>query len=305
MNELYNCLGKSKQSVHQYLGKKVNIEILVYQIRIIVQQVRKDHPMMGVRDIYYKMRPKEIGRDRFEDICKIEGLLVQRARNYRRTTNSLGVTRFENLTIDLKLSRINQLWQSDITYFEIKGRFYYITFIIDSYSRKIVGHSTAKNLSTESTTLPALLFAIKDRKITSEDELILHSDGGGQYYDKELLRITKALEIQNSMCEYAWENGKAERINGVIKNNYLKHRSINTYEELVKEVDRSVYLYNSDKPHIELKRKTPVEFENDYLCNRRKTEGDKSATDKTLVKRVNGWPSGPKKKNLRINIAQD
>ncbi len=57
------------------------------------------------------------------------------------------------------------------------------------------------------------------------------------------------------MCEYAWENGKAERINGVIKNNYLKHRNINTYEELVKEVDRSVYLYNSDKPHIELKRK--------------------------------------------------
>lgn len=79
MNELYNCLGKSKQSVHQYLARKVNIEILVYQIRIIVQQVRKDHPMMGVRDIYYKMRPKEIGRDRFEDICKIEGLLVQRA----------------------------------------------------------------------------------------------------------------------------------------------------------------------------------------------------------------------------------
>ncbi len=87
-----------------------------------------------------------------------------------------------------------------------------------------------------------------------------------------------------------------ERINGVIKNNYLKHRSINTYEELVKEVDRSVYLYNSDKPHIELKRKTPVEFENDYLCNRRKTEGDKSATDKTLVKRVNGWPLGQRRK---------
>ncbi|MBK7225840.1 MAG: DDE-type integrase/transposase/recombinase [Saprospiraceae bacterium] len=238
MNELYNCLGKSKQSVHQYLARKVNIEILVYQIRIIVQQVRKDHPMMGVRDIYYKMRPKEIGRDRFEDICKIEGLLVQRARNYRRTTNSLGVTRFENLTIDLKLSRINQLWQSDITYFEIKGRFYYITFIIDSYSRKIVGHSTAKKLKYRINNITSIVICQKkDRKITSEDELILHSDGGGQYSDKEVLRITKAVEIQNSMCEYAVENSKAERINGVIKNNSLKHRSINTYEELVKEVE--------------------------------------------------------------------
>jgi len=81
------------------------------------------------------------------------------------------------------------------------------------------------------------------------------------------------------MCEYAWENGKAERINGVIKNNCLKHRNINAFEELIKEVDRSVYLYNLEKSHIKLQRKTLIEFENDYICIGQKTDGEKSATE--------------------------
>ena len=82
--------------------------------------------------------------------------------------------------------------------------------------------------------------------------LIFHSDGGGQYFDKEFLKLTSLHQFKNSMCEFAWENGQAERINGVIKNNYLIHRTIKSYEELVTEVDRTVYLYNHDKPHIKL-----------------------------------------------------
>ena len=73
------------------------------------------------------------------------------------------------------------------------------------------------------------------------------------------------------MCEYAWENGKAERINGVIKNNYLKHRSIKSFAQLVKEVDRSVSLYNSDKPHKALQRKSPVTYENELLYLQQQT----------------------------------
>ncbi|MBP1637756.1 MAG: hypothetical protein H6Q18_545 [Bacteroidetes bacterium] len=68
------------------------------------------------------------------------------------------------------------------------------------------------------------------------------------------------------MCEYPWENGKAERINGVIKNNYLQHRNITTFEKLVREVDRSVKLYNQEKPHIMLNRKTPIQFENSIFA---------------------------------------
>ena len=70
------------------------------------------------------------------------------------------------------------------------------------------------------------------------------------------------------MCLYSWENGKAERVNGVIKNNYLIHRVINTYDELCWEVDRSVALYNNEKPHIKLHRRSPLQFEKSVSLQR-------------------------------------
>ncbi len=170
--------------------------------------------------------------------------------------------------IGLVINRPNQVWQSDITYYELNGRFYYITFIIDAFTRVIVGHAVSERLKTEQTTLPALQKAIKSRidLNININALIFHSDGGGQYYDKDFLELTKKYKILNSMCQYPWENGKAERINGIIKNNYLIHRFINSFEQLQKEVDRSVLLYNTEKPHSKLHRKSPIQFENEYLC---------------------------------------
>ena len=199
--------------------------------------------------------------------------------NYSRTTDSQGVIRFDNLTIGLKLSGINQLWVSDITYFEVYRKFYYLTFILDAYSRLIVGYSVSKRLFTEQTTLTALEMAISCRKGIDLTGTILHSDGGGQYYDKEFLKKTQSLGIVNSMCEYPWDNGKAERINGVIKNNYLRHRSIGSFSELVKEVDRSVKLYNEEKPHKALKRVSPLTFEKMYIQSGKTSDGEKSTTE--------------------------
>ena len=99
-----------------------------------------------------------------------------------------------------------------------------------------------------------------------------------------ILKLTRKEGIVNSMCEYPWGNSKVERLNGVIKNNYLIHRKINSFEELVKEVDRTVLLYNKEKPHIKLQRKTPNQFEKYYLCNGQQSDGDKSTTELTTQK---------------------
>jgi len=270
MNTLYKSLGISKQSFHQKMDRMSITLSEQKQLLLLIYQIRKDHPTMCCRDMYYKLQPQTMGRDAFERFCKQEGLMSVRFKNWRRTTDSSGVVRFDNLIVDLTINSINQVWQSDITYYEVKDRFYYITFIEDSFSRKIIGHYVSQRLYTEQTTLPALETAIKNRKNIKLDGLIFHSDGGGQYYDKEFLKLTKKHKINNSMCEYPWENGKVERLNGVIKNNYLKHREINSYSDLVKEVDRSVQLYNEEKPHIKLNRKTPVEFENHYICKHTK-----------------------------------
>lgn len=273
MNMLYESLGISKQSFHQYMNRQRVVLSEQKQLLVLIYQIREDHPTMCVRDMYFKLNPESIGRDAFESFCKSEGLMSSKVRDFRRTTDSTGVVRFENKIEGLELFRIDQVWQSDITYYEVGGRFYYITFVIDGFSRRIVGHSVSQRLLTQHTTMPALKMAIEIRKREKREEstLIIHSDGGGQYYSKDFRELTNAYNITNSMCEYAWENGKAERVNGVIKNNYLRHRSIDSFDTLRKEVDRSVYLYNNDKPHIKLQRKTPVGFETNESKSNKQT----------------------------------
>ncbi len=281
MNTLYKSVDITKQAFHNQMKRYLSVRSEQAQLLLLIGELRDEHPTMGIRDMYFKLQPQSMGRDAFESFCKSEGLMSKKHKNWSRTTDSSGVVRFDNVLIDLEITKPNQVWQSDITYFELVNKFHYITFIIDAFTRRIVGHQVSKRLSTEQTTLPALQMAINLRKkqISNLHGLIFHSDGGGQYYDKEFLKLTKKNHFVNSMCEYAWENGKAERINGVIKNNYLKHRNINSFEDLQKEVDRSVYLYNFNKPHIKLQRKTPIEFENNYICNGQQTDGEKSATE--------------------------
>ncbi len=235
------------------------------QLLNMIGQIRKDHPTMCCRDMYYKLQPEFMGRDAFEEFCREEGLQSKKHRNFHKTTDSNGVIRFPNLLEGIKAERVNQVWSSDITYYELKDKFYYLTFIIDACSRRIVGHSVSDRLQTEETTLPALKMAIKSRGYINLNGLILHSDGGGQYYDKEFIKLTSSQGIKNSMCVYPWENGKAERINGIIKNNYLKHKKIENYQDLIREVDHAILMYNYEKPHIRLGRLTPVKYERKSL----------------------------------------
>lgn len=265
LNQLYKSLKTSKQAVHTMLNLRKKHRDEIAQLARYIEDIRADHPTMGLRDMYYKIMPDFMGRDKFELFCQESGYSFKHKRNACKTTDSSGVKRFPNLIEGLTIVVANQVWQSDITYIEIGGRFYYLTFIIDSYTRRIVGHSVSRRLLTEHTTLPALKMALKIRKGQDLRGLIFHSDGGGQYYAQAFLKITQKLGIVNSMCKHAYENGKAERINGVIKNNYLMHWEINNFEQLIRKVDRAVLMYNHEKPHIKLDRNSPIEFENKLL----------------------------------------
>lgn len=246
-------------------------EVEAYVIQL-VSQIRQDHPTMSCRAMFYKLKPPQMGRDKFEALCYRFGFMSERMKNPYRTTDSSGVVRFDNLLVGLILTHTDQAYCSDITYFEVGARFYYITFVIDCYSRVILGHSVSNTLSTEQTTLTALTMAVRSRGGKVAPGIIFHSDGGGQYYDKSFLAYTKAQGMRNSMCEVAYENGKAERINGVIKNNYLRYYQIKTFAELTKCVDRSVRLYNGEKPHKALNYRTPLEFEKQQLLLSQQTE---------------------------------
>jgi len=261
MNKLFEVVGISKQSFHQMLSRRKYKFEEQEQLIPLINEIRRDHPRMSARDIYLKLHPTCMGRDQFERFCMDSGYRIKQLRNFRVTTNSLGVTRFPNMIKDIECTRVNQVFVSDITYFDLGSDTRYITFIMDLYNREIVGYSESDNLRTESTTIPALHRLIKERGRSNLKGAIIHSDGGGQYYCNEFKTLTKSLGMINSMTEEkVYENSHAERLNGIIKNNYLYPYGPTTVTSLRKLLDKAVYMYNTGKPHKALGKLTPKSF---------------------------------------------
>jgi len=251
----------TKQSFHQMLKRRKYKYEEQEQLIPLINEIRRDHPRMSARDIYLKLQPSCMGRDQFERFCMDTGYRIKQLRNFRVTTNSLGVTRFQNKIKDLEVTRVNQVFVSDITYFDLGSETRYLTFIMDLYNREIVGYSESDNLRTESTTLPALHRLIKERGRSNLKGAIIHSDGGGQYYCNEFKTLTKSLGMINSMTEEkVYENSHAERLNGIIKNNYLYPYGPTNVTSLKRLLDKAVYMYNTGKPHKALGKLTPAQF---------------------------------------------
>jgi transposase InsO family protein len=248
----------SKQNFHQQLGRQLLQEEEKAQLLIIVRQIRDDHPTMGAKVMYRMIHPKSLNRDKFIEFYNQEGFKIKREKNYRRTTNSSGVIRFPNLILDFQLTAVNQIFVSDITYYQLSNRFYYLTFIMDLYSRMIKGYSVSKTLRTLDTTIPAVEMLMS--KLPPRGNSILHSDGGGQYYSKDFLSITKGV-FRHSMCETIYENAHAERINGTIKNSYIKPYNPRNFSELNKVCTAAIKKYNQFRPHQSLNYLSPLEFE--------------------------------------------
>ena len=280
MKAIYETLGISKQAFHQFLNREMLQMEEEQQLLPLIDRVRSDHPRMGAREIYSLIQPQTMGRDQFIDFCYRHGYKLEVKHSAHRTTDSRGVIKFDNLLAgtSIELTGVNQLWVSDITYYRLGERFYYLTFITDLYSRRIVGWKGSQTLMTKDTTLPALNFALNHRSI--EEGLILHSDGGGQYYCKQFVELTREYGIQNSMGEKAYENPHAERVNGIIKNDYLIPYGPQNFRELCGFLNKAVEMYNYQRPHNSLYGWAPAGFEANFphspqFSTKRKKEAKK------------------------------
>jgi len=261
MKDLFSAYGMSKQNFYQRLARLDHRLEEEEQLFHLVHKVRKDHPRMSARTMYRLIQPQTIGRDKFERLCLENGFRVKKQKNFRVTTNSNGVVRFPNLIKDIEVTGVNQVFVSDITYYEMNGRFSYLTFIMDLYNREIVGSSESDNLRTENTTIPAIRQLIRIRGSQNLEGAIFHSDGGGQYYCKEFIEITKKLKISNSMTqEKVFENSHSERLNGIIKNDYIYPYGPDDRPALKKDLKKAIWMYNNEKPHSSINDLTPVQY---------------------------------------------
>jgi transposase InsO family protein len=229
----------------------------------LVRRIRRRHPRIGVRKLYHLLKKdlyktgRGIGRDKLYAILRSNRLLIKPARKYTRTTNSHHRFRvYQNLIENLVIKRRNQLFVSDITYLATYDRFYYLSLVTDVYSRKITGYYVSDSLSLTGS-LKALQMAL--RGVEDPQGLIHHSDRGIQYCSDEYTRLLRRKGVLISMAAKgnAYENAIAERVNGILKSEYLLDQKYPDIQELKKAVDTAIESYNNYRPHLSLDYATP------------------------------------------------
>jgi transposase InsO family protein len=160
----------------------------------------------------------------------------------------------------MPLIRPEQLWVSDITYVGNRSKHSYLALITDAYSKKVVGYDMSNNLSVEGT-LSALKMAVKQR-LYKDEPLIHHSDRGIQYCCDEYQKLLGKKQITCSMTESydPYANAVAERVNGILKDEFLLEQydvDMQTMKKLVKD---SVNIYNTKRPHYSCYMLTPEQM---------------------------------------------
>lgn len=200
------------------------------------------------------------GRDKFFALLGKEGLLIRRNRRYTVTTNSNhAFYKHTNHLAGATISGPDQAWVSDITYLRTRGRFVYLSLVTDVYSRKIVGWNVDSSLAVEGA-ISAVKMAMKG--CLSIKHLIHHSDRGVQYCCKDYIDVLKGVVISMGETGNCYDNAMAERVNGILKDEYLLDSEFISEEHARQAVKQAVYLYNYKRPHWGIDLQKPAELYN-------------------------------------------
>jgi len=247
-------LGVSRQVYYRAINRRKTNKNVASKVIELVNEIRIQMPRLGTRKLYYLLRePLQelgVGRDKLFKILKANHLLIKPKRSYHITTNSHHRFRkHKNLSEQVKIKRPEQVWVADITYIGNRQNPMYLSLITDAYSKQIVGYNVSNNLETIAS-LKALTMAVKNRKYPNR-KLIHHSDRGLQYCSNEYQKVINKSQLLCSMTESydPYQNAVAERINGILKQEFLantKNIDIMTMKKLVKQ---SIETYNSNRPH--------------------------------------------------------
>jgi transposase InsO family protein len=232
-----------------------------------IKKIRQNHKVMGTRKLYEQLQPFmiehgiKIGRDALFDLLATYGLLVKRRKRRIQTTySSHWLRKYPNLIRDFIPKAINQLWVSDITYWKIEsGNHLYISLITDAYSRKIVGYNVAQSMEAIESVAALKMSIAAVGGVAWPKQLIHHSDRGIQYCSGKYVKLLQDNNISISMTENGdpLENAIAERVNGIIKEEYLNFFITSNIEDARKQLVKVIELYNNDRPHMSISNQTP------------------------------------------------
>ncbi len=230
------------------------------RILIHVDDIRASMPRLGTRKLQHLLRERgvEISRDRLFNLLRERRLLICRRKKPTITTDSKHwMRKYPNLIRGFSFQTPNQLWVSDITYVPIEDSYGYLSLVTDACSRKIVGHCLCRDLTADGP-LAALRIALAGLP-NDHRGLIHHSDRGTQYCCKDYVSLLKTNRILISMTENGdpYENALAERVNGILKNEWLNLERFHSLDQAKDRIDQVVRIYNELRPHLSCGMKTP------------------------------------------------
>ena len=250
-------LGKAKNEAGAAPAREMVVQL--------VAERRRELPRVGGFKLHHLVKADlgamgiKLGRDRFFHVLREEHLLVERRRSRTRTTDSFHRFRiWPNLVKELAIVRPNQAWVCDITTIRRRGGFACLFLVTDAYSRKIVGWALGETLET-SWGLAALRMAVKDARGPLR-RLVHHSDRGVQYCSRDYVGALKKEGIEISMAEAGnpYENAIAERVNGILKDEFLLDRTMEDAQTARRAVRQAVEAYNTLRPHRSIGLMTPA-----------------------------------------------
>lgn len=258
-------IGINRQVYYRLNWRKAKGQETAKKVIDIVNKGRMKMPRLGSRKLYLKHYQSfttiGVGRDKLFKILKANHLLIKPLKSYRVTTDSHHRFRkHKNLVSSTIINRPEQVWVSDITYIGNRGNHRYLALVTDAYSKKIVGYDISNSLNA-SGTIRAINMAVRSRRYKNE-QLIHHSDRGIQYCCNEYQKLLMQNKIICSMTETydPYENAVAERINRVLKEEFLLEKYDVDLETMKKIIQETVNVYNNDRPHISCQMKTPTEM---------------------------------------------
>tara|TARA_B110000259_G_C13980057_1_gene388259 strand:- start:75 stop:911 length:837 start_codon:yes stop_codon:yes gene_type:complete len=260
---------------------------LSFKVVELVKSKRILMPKIGTRKLYYllenELKVLKVGRDKLFRILKANQLLIKPKKKYHITTNSHHRFRkHKNQIKEIAYTRPEQVWVSDITYIGNRKNPSYLSLITDAYSKKVMGYNVSDSLNVKGS-LAALEMALKNRKYKNEP-IIHHSDRGLQYCSNEYQKILDKNNILPSMTEQydPYENAIAERINGILKQEFDIDKydiNLNTKRSVVKN---SIEIYNNFRPHLSNYMLTPNQMHKQKTIKRKSYKKEKGSDKKSL-----------------------
>ena len=223
----------------------------------------------GARKTWKELRRRqvEVGRDQVARVMREHGLIGKLRGSKKRTTipDEAAVERARDLLQrDFAATRPNEKWVADMTYIRSWNGFVYLAFILDCYSRRIVGWQLATHMRTE-LVLDALEMANGLRR--PDAGLIAHSDRGSQYTSLTYTDRLDELGIDPSVGSKgdAYDNAMAEAWVATFKNELVDGRRFPSFEHVEHEVLDWIGFYNDERLHEALNDVPPAEYEEDYV----------------------------------------